>query len=77
VRRRQPGECVEQVGIGPDQDARLARLDAAVDDLGGLIRLRHRDRGELGDHLFVRAAPALGSLRNRALRTMLVLMPPG
>ena len=66
ARRRQAAERVEQIGVGADEDARLALLHSAVDDLGGLVRLRHGDGGELLHHLFLAAAAALG-----------ILAPPG
>ena len=58
MRRRQPRQRIEQVRVGPDEDARLAPFDAAVNDFGRLGGLGHRDRGELLDHLFVAAALA-------------------
>jgi len=67
VRRSEPRKGVEHVGVGADEDSRLAGLHAAMDDLGRLVGLSHRDGGELLGHLFLRAAAALGILAEPAV----------
>src|SRR6478735_2535967 len=62
ARRREAAERIEQIGVWADEDARLALLHSAVDDLGGLDRLRQGDGSELLHHLFLTAAEALGIL---------------
>ena len=62
MRGRHPREGVEQVRVGSDEDPCLALLDTAMDDLGGLVGLGHRDRRELLGHLVLGAAAALGIL---------------
>jgi hypothetical protein len=56
--RRYPGQGVEDVGVGTDQDAGLASLDPTADDLGRLVRRGHGDRIEIGRYLLVAAAAA-------------------
>ena len=37
TRRRQAGQCIEDVGIGADEDAGLPAVDPVVDGLGGWL----------------------------------------
>ena len=55
VRRGDPGQQVEQVGICPDQDPCPSGVDSAVDRFCRLRRSGPRHRFEVGGELFARA----------------------